>query len=117
MRIAGEAIELGNDELGAIGPAGLDCLGQLGTIVRFLAALDFDELLHQRPVAAVEEFGDDVALSLKAKAGFALPLSRHIHFPSAIAPSQINQPSLTLLSGDENGLSIPEIRAGEMAVA
>jgi hypothetical protein len=93
VRIAGEAIKVCNDKFGTIGPAGLDRLGQFGTIIHLLAALDLDEILDQRPAAVIEIVGDGLALSPQDPAGFALPLRRHSQvadpFPSAMAPSQI----------------------------
>src|SRR6185437_7104685 len=64
MGIAREAIQLGDDQLGAVGPASLQRRLKLGSI-RPLAALDLHELLDQRPVAAVQELSDAIALSLK----------------------------------------------------
>ena len=71
MRVAAEPIDLSDNELGAIKPAGLDSLGQDGTI-GVLAAFDFDELLRQLPASAVEVISNRGALGFQTEAAAAL---------------------------------------------
>ena len=68
MRIAGQTIELGDHELGAGQSAKLERLRKLRTIA-LLAALNLDKLLHEPPIAAIEEVLNRLALSLKAETG------------------------------------------------
>jgi hypothetical protein len=63
MDVAGEPIELGDDERGAERTARLEGFGELGPI-RPLAALDFGELGYDAPVAAVEMVADGFLLRL-----------------------------------------------------
>jgi len=72
VRVAGQSIQLGDNELGAEHPAGLDGLGQHWPVGVF-AALDLDKFLHQRPVAAIQVISNRAALRLDR-------LSRDAHF-------------------------------------
>jgi hypothetical protein len=76
MGITGQAVELGNDQFGAEQPAKLEPLGQLRT-VGLLAALNFDKLFCELPIAAIQEVLDRLALRFQAKAGFALARRRN----------------------------------------
>ena len=55
VRVAGEPVELGDDQRRAVDLAGVERLVQRRPVVVVLAALDLDVLLDQLPVAAVEE--------------------------------------------------------------
>ena len=74
MRVAGEAVELGDDQRRAVDLAGVERALQRRAIVIVLAALDLDVLLDQLPVAAVEEGLDRGALRLQPEAALALAL-------------------------------------------
>jgi hypothetical protein len=71
IRIARQAIELGNDQLGTDQPAELERCSQLWAIC-MLAALDLHELPHELPVATVEIVLNGPALRLDTKAALAL---------------------------------------------
>ena len=71
MSIARQAAQLGNDELGATDPTGLDGLCKLRPI-SVLSALNFHKFLHQSPIAAVQVLSDSIALRLDAETGFPL---------------------------------------------
>jgi hypothetical protein len=64
--VAGQAIELGNDELGFLFPAGRERLLQLRPVIA-LAALDLRELADEVPPTAVEIVKDRLPLRLKAQ--------------------------------------------------
>jgi hypothetical protein len=73
IRIPRQAIQLGDDELGAVQPAS----GERGLELRpigFLAGLDLDEFRNQLPPAAVEIIGNRGALRFNTKAADALPI-------------------------------------------
>jgi hypothetical protein len=53
VRVARQAIELGDDQLGTVGAAGFDCLLQFGP-VSALAGLNPGERIDNLPLAAVE---------------------------------------------------------------
>src|SRR5262245_19995096 len=80
VSIARKPVQLGNDELGAVDPAGLDRFRKLWPI-RVLSALNFHELLHNGPIAVVQALGDRIALRLDAKPGFC-PADRSKHADS-----------------------------------
>ena len=67
-RIAAEAIEAADDQLGAVAAAGVERLRELRAVAVALAALDLDELGDQLPAAAVEPGLDRRALRLEAEA-------------------------------------------------
>ena len=92
--IARKPIQLGNDELGAIHPAGLDSLGELGAIIA-LPALNLGKFLHQRPVAAIQELGDRIALRLDAETGFALPIGRNPEVADPFSVRHVPAPNLS----------------------
>ena len=66
--VAGQPVELGNDELGLVLAAGEQRLGQLRAI-RTLAALNLGVLGDEPPRAAVQVGLDGLPLRLKAEAG------------------------------------------------
>lgn len=76
MRIAGEAIQLGDHQGGAVEPAQLKGALQLRAVRVTLAALDLDPLADQLPAAAVEEVIDRLALGIEAEPAIALTLGR-----------------------------------------
>jgi hypothetical protein len=71
--VAGQAIELGNDEPGFLFLAGRERLLKLWPVVA-LAALNLGELGNQGPPASVQVALDCLALSLEAKTRSALPV-------------------------------------------
>ena len=70
--VTGQPVELRDHQRRAVNPTQCHGFGELRSIVA-LAALDLDELGHQRPGAAVQVGGDRRALSLEAEAAAALP--------------------------------------------
>src|SRR5262249_36202314 len=72
MSITGQPVEFGNDQLGANQPTELKCFFQLQAFGLF-AALDFDKLRHDLPIAAIEEILNGFALCFQAEPGTALP--------------------------------------------
>src|SRR5215471_16237132 len=75
-QIAGQAVELGDDELALVLPAGRQGLFKLGAGVA-LAALDLGMLGDQLPGAAVEVVHDGLTLGVEAEAGFPLLVRGH----------------------------------------
>jgi hypothetical protein len=75
--VARKPIEASNDQLGVEGAAGLECTSERRAIVVTLAALDFNVLLDELPRAAVQIVKNRLALGLKPKAAFTLPLGRN----------------------------------------
>jgi len=73
--IAGQPVELGDEQPSPGYFGAVDCLSQLRSIVA-LAALDFDELGNQLPITAVQEIADHLALSIEPEPATALPISR-----------------------------------------
>jgi len=69
--IAGEAVELCDDELGLVLAAGGQGLLKFGAI-RAFAGLDLGMLGDQLPGAAIEVGHDGLALGVEAEAGLAL---------------------------------------------
>ncbi len=72
-QVTGQAVELGNDELGFLLFAGREGLHQLRPVIA-LATLDFGEFINQRPPAAVQVAHDRFALRGEAETGFALAI-------------------------------------------
>ena len=75
-QIAGQAVELGDDELALVLPAGRQGLFKLGAGVA-LAALDLGMLGDELPGAAVEIVLDGRALGVEAKPGLTLLVRGH----------------------------------------
>jgi hypothetical protein len=73
--VAGEPVELGDDQLGPELLAGGERGGELRPVAA-LAGLDLDELVRERPFPAVEVVGDGLALRLQPEPGRALLVGR-----------------------------------------
>jgi hypothetical protein len=72
--VTGEAVQLGDDELGSMHAARGQRLRQFWSVLA-LAAFDFNKFADDPPIATVEVVADGFLLSLKAEAGAALALS------------------------------------------
>jgi diguanylate cyclase (GGDEF)-like protein len=70
--VAGEPIELGDNQRGAVHSAETESLGELRAVVVTLPALDLLDLGDELPVAAVEIVLDGLALCLDAETAAAL---------------------------------------------
>ena len=71
-QISGEPVELGNHQLGFLFFASREGLHQLQPVIA-LSALDFRELIDQRPPPAIQVAHDRFALGGEAQTGFSLP--------------------------------------------
>ena len=72
--IVGQAIQLGDNQLGPLPLADRQSLLEFGPLVA-LTALDLGELADQRPSATIQVVVDSLVLRLEAKAGFPLLVS------------------------------------------
>src|SRR5215204_5221266 len=84
-RIAGEAIEPRDDQLGPVATARLERTGEAWPVAMAFAALDLDDLLDELPVAAVKPIGHVLALRLEAEARRLLPLRRNPEIADVLA--------------------------------
>ena len=76
MSVARQAVDLGDDERSVAQSAKSHSLRQLGAVI-VLAALDFDELLKDRPAAAVEKILDGFdPISPPGQAGYGSTIAR-----------------------------------------
>jgi hypothetical protein len=74
--VAGEAIELGNDEGGTVQPTKSERFGDSGAVVT-LAALDLYHFLHETPSPAIEVVGDRLSLCFEAETADSLSCRRN----------------------------------------
>ena len=85
VRFAAEPIELRDHQRCAVDLAGFQSFVKRRPVVVVFSALDFDQLLDQLPIAAVQKVGDRLPLRFQSESALALALGRDAEIGNELA--------------------------------